>query len=186
MGCRQCLPLIVVQLKGKHCPKPHCCNGVVDTLGKSVISRSGYQALDRQSSELRRLVERYKKAFLFCCFPKCWFFVQWRTSRRNETCADQTRRDAPWARVVNFVKKPSLIINVTYLVLNGFNASMWGLLKYQIPKSHNALIDLFKFHQICVIKHKYKNHIKFEVSLHFWPIWPTVGHLAFTNGIKSL
>ena len=30
---------------------------------------------------------------LLCCFPKCWFFVQWRTSRRNETCADQTRRN---------------------------------------------------------------------------------------------
>ena len=24
MGCRQCLPLSVVQLKGKHCRKPHC------------------------------------------------------------------------------------------------------------------------------------------------------------------
>ena len=33
MGCWQCLPLTVVQLKGKHCRKPHCCNGVVDTLG---------------------------------------------------------------------------------------------------------------------------------------------------------
>ena len=31
MRCRQCLPLSVVQLKGKHCGKPHCCNGVVDT-----------------------------------------------------------------------------------------------------------------------------------------------------------
>ena len=30
MGCRQCLPLSVVQLKGKHCRKLHCCNGVVD------------------------------------------------------------------------------------------------------------------------------------------------------------
>ena len=29
MGCRQCLP----QLKGKHCRKPHCRNGVVDTFG---------------------------------------------------------------------------------------------------------------------------------------------------------
>ena len=29
MGCRQCLPLSVVQLKGKHCRKPHCRNGVV-------------------------------------------------------------------------------------------------------------------------------------------------------------
>ena len=34
MGCRQCLPLSVVQLKGKHCQKkPHCRNGVVDTFG---------------------------------------------------------------------------------------------------------------------------------------------------------
>ena len=33
MGNRQCLPLSVVQLKGKHCRKPHCRNGVVDTLG---------------------------------------------------------------------------------------------------------------------------------------------------------
>ena len=34
MGCRQCLPLSVVQLKGKHCRKPHCRNGVVDTFGQ--------------------------------------------------------------------------------------------------------------------------------------------------------
>ena len=32
---------------------------------------------------------------------------------------------APWARAANFVKKPPLIVNVTYLELNGFNASMW-------------------------------------------------------------
>jgi hypothetical protein len=25
MGCQQCLSLSVVQLKGKHCWKPHCC-----------------------------------------------------------------------------------------------------------------------------------------------------------------
>ena len=33
MGCRKCLPLSVVQLKGKHCWKPHCLNGVVDMFG---------------------------------------------------------------------------------------------------------------------------------------------------------
>ena len=33
MGCRQYLPLSIVLLKGKHCRKPHCCNGVVDTFG---------------------------------------------------------------------------------------------------------------------------------------------------------
>ena len=38
MGCRQCLPLSVVQLKGKHCQKTHCRNGVVDTFR---LRRSG-------------------------------------------------------------------------------------------------------------------------------------------------
>ena len=31
----------------------------------------------------------------------------------------------PRARAENFVKKPPLIVNATYLELNGFNASMW-------------------------------------------------------------
>ena len=35
MGCRQCLPLSVVQLKGKHCRKPHCRNEVVNMFGNS-------------------------------------------------------------------------------------------------------------------------------------------------------
>jgi hypothetical protein len=34
MGCRQCLPLSVVQLKGKHCR-----NGVVNTFGYRVVDR---------------------------------------------------------------------------------------------------------------------------------------------------
>ena len=33
MGCWQCLPLSVFQLKGKHGRKPHCHNAVVDTFG---------------------------------------------------------------------------------------------------------------------------------------------------------
>ena len=37
MGCQQCLPLSVVQLKGKHCQKPHCGNGVVDTFGQKAL-----------------------------------------------------------------------------------------------------------------------------------------------------
>ena len=35
MECWQCLPLTVVQMKGKRCRKPHCHNGVVDTFGQS-------------------------------------------------------------------------------------------------------------------------------------------------------
>ena len=40
MGCRQCLPLSVVQLKDKHCQKPHCRNGVVDTFRPSPFTKS--------------------------------------------------------------------------------------------------------------------------------------------------
>ena len=36
MGCRQCLPFSVVQLKSKRCQKLHCRNGVVDTFGQGV------------------------------------------------------------------------------------------------------------------------------------------------------
>ena len=43
MGCWQCLPLSVVQLKGKHCRKPHCRNGVVDTFGKSHLLQRNRQ-----------------------------------------------------------------------------------------------------------------------------------------------
>ena len=35
--CRQCLPLSAVQLKGKHCQKTHCRNGVVDTFRQNVL-----------------------------------------------------------------------------------------------------------------------------------------------------
>ena len=37
MGCQQSLPLSVVQLKGKHCRKPHCRNGVVDMFGLKAL-----------------------------------------------------------------------------------------------------------------------------------------------------
>ena len=56
MGCRQCLPLSVVQLKGKHCRKLHCHNGVVDTFGPSLLIFE-YEA--RQPSYF---------SFLFNCF----------------------------------------------------------------------------------------------------------------------
>ena len=42
MGCRQCLPLSVVQLKGKHCRRPHCRNGVVDTFGQKSSQMAAY------------------------------------------------------------------------------------------------------------------------------------------------
>ena len=52
MGCRQCLPLSVVQLKGKHCRKPHCRYGVVDTFG---LRQASHRKLIQNSAlRLRR------------------------------------------------------------------------------------------------------------------------------------
>ena len=50
MGCQQCLPLSVVQLKGKHFRKPHCLNGVVDTLGQN--SQSQHRAVVKLTTML--------------------------------------------------------------------------------------------------------------------------------------
>ena len=36
-GAGNVLPLSVVQLKGKHCQKPHCRNGVEDTFGHPLL-----------------------------------------------------------------------------------------------------------------------------------------------------
>ena len=51
MGCRQCLPLSVVQLKGKDCSKSHCPIGVVDTFKSSFPNPS----TARNNQELPRL-----------------------------------------------------------------------------------------------------------------------------------
>ena len=40
LGCQQCLPLSVVQLKVKHCRKPYCRNGVVDTFRLTLLLHS--------------------------------------------------------------------------------------------------------------------------------------------------
>ena len=52
---------------------------------------------------------------------------------------------APWARAAKFVKKPSLIVNVTYLKSNILMHPCGSPEVHQTPKSHNALIDVFKF-----------------------------------------
>ena len=85
-------------------------------------------------------------------------------------------RGTPWARAANFVKKPPLIVNGTYLESNVFNASMWVSWSPLDPQKSQSVDRYIQIHQICVNKHGYYNYIKFEVSLHFWLIWPTVRH----------
>jgi hypothetical protein len=73
MGCRQCLPLSVVQLKGKHCRKPHCRNGVVDMFGQYIQCRlsmalgvgdvSGYTSYI-YSEDLYGYISRFLRVFI--------------------------------------------------------------------------------------------------------------------------
>ena len=42
------------------------------------------------------------------------------------------------------------------------------------PKKSQCIDRCIQIHQISVNKQGYDIHIKFEVSLHFWPIWPIV------------
>ena len=46
MGCQQCLLLSVVQLKGNHCRKPCCRNGIVYTFGHWLLIDSLYYTLN--------------------------------------------------------------------------------------------------------------------------------------------
>ena len=48
MGCWQCLPLSVVQLTGKHCGKPHCCNGVVTCRYVQAVTNTDYRCPERK------------------------------------------------------------------------------------------------------------------------------------------
>ena len=65
MGCRQCLPLSVVQLKGKHCRKPHCRNGVVDTFKhKDVVLKYVIILQESYSSRAVYVASRLEIAFI--------------------------------------------------------------------------------------------------------------------------
>ena len=52
MGYRQCLLLSVVHLKGKHCRKPHCRNGVVDTFEQGVLMPQLLQEVKDSAGEI--------------------------------------------------------------------------------------------------------------------------------------
>ena len=55
MGCRQYLPLSVVQVKSKHCRKPHCRNGVADMFGHRLVL--GLEvSIDAKSIDVAQLI----------------------------------------------------------------------------------------------------------------------------------
>ena len=76
MGCQQCLPLSVVQLKGKHCRKPHCHNGVVDTFGQWWLTAILEE--EHQRNGIRMTTKTLALSYCFwrywpgyCCW-QCW------------------------------------------------------------------------------------------------------------------
>jgi hypothetical protein len=82
MGCRQCLSLSVVQLKGKHCQKPHCRNRVVDTFGpcRTVGRGVGFHPSVRRLTVIfewgKFLTLKFQDFFvqtLFYVVSKCFF-----------------------------------------------------------------------------------------------------------------
>ena len=61
---RQCLPLSVVQRKGKHCRKSHCRNRVVDTFGQGQIKSEWiYEDIDFPNYHLKYLKDFYPETW---------------------------------------------------------------------------------------------------------------------------
>ena len=54
-----------------------------------------------------------------------------------------------------------------------------GLLKSIRPQKVTMHWSMYSNSSDMSNKHGYGIHIKFEVSLHIWPIWPTVRHASF-------
>ena len=81
--CQQCLPLSVVQMKGKHCLKPHCHNGVVDNEVYILFwpSMNGgsetHASLSHSGGVLRQYLILWKKNISYVIFGNnmiCFFF----------------------------------------------------------------------------------------------------------------
>ena len=61
MGCQQNLPLSVVQQKGKHCRKPHCLNGVVDSFR---LSMDGGHVAKKRIFSIQFLIQNFHECNL--------------------------------------------------------------------------------------------------------------------------
>ena len=72
------------------------------------LSLRNLEAAPEDTMQLKRLIKRSNESLGPYLFGKLEFW-----------------NGPHWARAGNFVKKPPLIVNVTYLELNGFNASNW-------------------------------------------------------------
>ena len=96
----QCLPLSVVQLKGKHCQKSHCRNGVVDTFEPGQLSgghwieyRSKFWFFSSSKFRIHNItkkipVQHFWFRFRFL-FSKNWF---WSNHFESLSCLDGAQK----------------------------------------------------------------------------------------------
>ena len=80
------------------------------------------------------------------------------------------------------VHKPPLLDNVINFDLKGLDASIWVHCSPSDPKSHDALIEVFKFIRnklhFCTYIEPETLKIYYEVCEPFCQIWPSVWRLA--------
>ena len=85
MGCRQYLFLSVVQLKGKHCGKPHCRNKVVDTFGHCTLYPSSKDLKGRYHNYEKQVCEQlFLHFFKFQRGVMAAFWLCYRTNTKHK------------------------------------------------------------------------------------------------------
>ena len=89
MGCRQCLPLSIVQLKGKHCRKLRCRNGVVDTF-KHVSVTSELQRVGVSSHYELMTVQWKRRRCPWLKPPSLW---AQKVTTKGEEVSEKKRRE---------------------------------------------------------------------------------------------
>jgi hypothetical protein len=88
-------------------------------------SKTGNDVLKRVNPKIKFVTQPNKFFFKQKSSLKLFFITHTFDSGGFFTFLLDLAHGAPWARVANFVKKPALIANATYLELNDFNTSMW-------------------------------------------------------------
>jgi hypothetical protein len=82
-----------------------------------------------------------------------------------------------WARITQNVKKPPLKVNVIDFEFFGFNVSKWVFGVPLVPKSHDTLVELFRFIRYWERKKVHLLHFT-EITIKHFPTFLTSGPLV--------
>ena len=130
MGCQQCLPPSVVQLKGKHCRKPHCRNGVVDTF---------QQYLLRSFSDLKRQTELHyvgwaknKLNWFWCHYPLITYLSFFKISKAIRHWSCSKNQNKKWPKNVKSMYCKIESKSFWRHMWNLITKSFWSRIWYQV------------------------------------------------------